>query len=552
MKVTFLGATRTVTGSNFLVEGAGKKFLVDCGMYQGKATDELKNEEDFAFDVKSIDFMLLTHAHIDHSGRIPKLYNEGYRNPIYAHKATCDLCGIMLPDSGHIQEMEVEWKNRKRARKGEPELPPLYTAEDATKCLEVFVPVKYDEIIELDENIHVRYNDAGHMLGSSIIEVWIKEAGKEETLVFSGDIGNNDIPLLSEPTMIEDADYLVMESTYGNRLHMKNESKAETFLRIVSETIENGGTVVIPSFAVGRTQEILYELNKIKEDPHNEHFLEEFEELMKTPVYVDSPLAISATEIFKENMDLFDEETQEVIKSGDNPLEFPGLKFTKTADESKALNENDEPSIIISASGMCEVGRIKHHLKHNLWNPKSTILFVGYQAKGTLGDQIVNGAKKVKIFGEEIAVNARIEYIEGYSGHADQEWLLNFVYSFINKPKHIFLVHGEPESQDVLKQKIQETTGIAVTTPEFGETYELNNELANMTNKIEVKTENPERYIRLKVLNRLDTLKDEIADMEEMVRDDLKNENLENSQIQKLDERIKELELQIVRIIDNK
>lgn len=552
MKVTFLGATRTVTGSNFLVEGAGKKFLVDCGMYQGKATDELKNEEDFAFDVKSIDFMLLTHAHIDHSGRIPKLYNEGYRNPIYAHKATCDLCGIMLPDSGHIQEMEVEWKNRKRARKGEPELPPLYTAEDATKCLEVFVPVKYDEIIELDENIHVRYNDAGHMLGSSIIEVWIKEDGKEEKIVFSGDIGNNDIPLLSEPTMIEDADYLVMESTYGNRLHMKNESKAETFLRIVSETIENGGTVVIPSFAVGRTQEILYELNKIKEDPHNEHFLEEFEELMKTPVYVDSPLAISATEIFKENMDLFDEETQEVIKSGDNPLEFPGLKFTKTADESKALNENDEPSIIISASGMCEVGRIKHHLKHNLWNPKSTILFVGYQAKGTLGDQIVNGAKKVKIFGEEIAVNARIEYIEGYSGHADQEWLLNFVYSFINKPKHIFLVHGEPESQDVLKQKIQETTGIAVTTPEFGETYELNNELANMTNKIEVKTENPERYIRLKVLNRLDTLKDEIADMEEMVRDDLKNENLENSQIQKLDERIKELELQIVRIIDNK
>ena len=552
MKVTFLGATRTVTGSNFLVEGAGKKFLVDCGMYQGKATDELKNEEDFAFDVKSIDFMLLTHAHIDHSGRIPKLYNEGYRNPIYAHKATCDLCGIMLPDSGHIQEMEVEWKNRKRARKGEPELPPLYTAEDATKCLEVFVPVKYDEIIEIDENIHVRYNDAGHMLGSSIIEVWIKEDEKEEKIVFSGDIGNNDIPLLSEPTMIEDADYLVMESTYGNRLHMKNESKAETFLRIVSETIENGGTVVIPSFAVGRTQEILYELNKIKEEPRNEQFLKEFEELMKTLVYVDSPLAISATEIFRENMDLFDEETQEVIKSGDNPLEFPGLKFTKTVDESKALNESDEPSIIISASGMCEVGRIKHHLKHNLWNPKSTILFVGYQAKGTLGDQIVSGAKKVKIFGEEIAVNARIEYIEGYSGHADQEWLLNFVYSFINKPKHIFLVHGEPESQDVLKQKIQETTGIAVTTPEFGETYELNNELANMTNKIEVKTENPERYIRLKVLNRLDTLKDEIADMEEMVRDDLKNGNLENNQIQKLDERIKELELQIVRIIDNK
>lgn len=246
--------------------------------------------------------------------------------------------------------MESEWKNRKRLRKAEPEIPPLYTAEDAARCLEIFVPEKYDEIIEIDENIHIRFNDAGHMLGSSIIEVWIKENEEEKKIVFTGDLGNNDIPLLSEPTMIEDADFLVMESTYGGRLHMQNESKAQDFLKIVSETIEKGGTVVIPSFAVGRTQEILYELNNIKEDPKDEHFLEEFEELMNTPVYVDSPLAISATEVFEDNMELFDEETQEVIRSGDNPLEFPGLKFTKTADESKALNENPEPSIIISAS----------------------------------------------------------------------------------------------------------------------------------------------------------------------------------------------------------
>ena len=458
MKITFLGATRTVTGSNFLVEGAGKKFLVDCGMWQGKAEMEEENRQDFEFNPAEIDFMLLTHAHIDHSGRIPKLYKEGFRNKIYAHKATCDLCALMLPDSGHIQEMESQWKNKKRMRKGEEPLPPIYTAEEATRSLEIFEPVQYDEIIEITPQIQVRFNDAGHMLGSSMIEVWVEEDGKRTKAVFTGDIGNNDIPLLSSPTMIEDTDYLVMESTYGSRLHVKNEQKAQLFLDIVSETLDNGGTVVIPSFAVGRTQEILYEINHLRDDMKDEEFRRKYNTLMKAPVYVDSPLAISATEVFKENMDLFDEETQEEIMRGDNPLEFSGLQFTRTADESKALNEDTKPSIIISASGMCEVGRIKHHLKHNLWNPKSTILFVGYQAPGTLGYNLVNGAKTVKIFGEEIAVNARIEYIEGYSGHADQEWLMNFIYSFIQKPKHIFLVHGEPESQDVLKVKINQET----------------------------------------------------------------------------------------------
>ena len=272
MQITFLGATKTVTGSNFLVEGAGKKFLVDCGMYQGSASDEFENEAPFLFDVNEIDFMLLTHAHIDHSGRIPKLYNEGYRNKVIATKATCDLCAIMLPDSGHIQEMEVEWKNRKRERKGEKPLPPLYTAEDAAKCLEIFSPVQYNEIVEISDNIQVRFNDAGHMLGSAIIVVWITENGKREKIVFTGDLGNNDIPLLSPPTMISDADYLVMESTYGNRLHMRNDDKAKMFIDIVYETLEKGGTVVIPSFAVGRTQEILYELNRIKEVEHSEEF----------------------------------------------------------------------------------------------------------------------------------------------------------------------------------------------------------------------------------------------------------------------------------------
>ena len=546
MKITFLGATKIVTGSNFLVEAAGKKFLVDCGLYQGKAELEEQNYREFDYNPAEIDFMLLTHAHIDHSGRIPKLYNDGFKGPIYAHKATCDLCQIMLPDSGHIQEMEAEWKNKKRIRKGQPTRGPLYTAEDALKCMEIFVPVKYDEIIQVSENIYVRFNDAGHMLGSSTIEIWAKEDGKETKAVFSGDLGNNDIPLLSEPTMIDNCDYLVMESTYGSRLHIRNDQKAELFLKIVSETIDNGGTVVIPSFAVGRTQEILYEINKIKENRHDEEFLREYRTLMKVPVYVDSPLAISATQVFKENMDLFEDEVKEEMERGNNPLEFPGLKFTQTADESKALNESDEPSIIISASGMCDVGRIKHHLKHNLWNPNSTILFVGYQAPGTLGYSIVNGAKSVKIFGEEIAVNARIEYIEGYSGHADQEGLMNFVYSFYNKPKHIFLVHGEEESQEVLRNKILENTGIGVTIPEYGETYQLDDEL-RIVNRIKIK-----KTLTLKneVLERLEKLKDELADMEVMVKEDMTDDELRDEDIFRINEKIKDLEQQILNVVE--
>ena len=550
MKITFLGATRTVTGSNFLVEAAGKKFLVDCGMWQGRVELEEQNREEFQFNPAEIDFMLLTHAHIDHSGRIPKLYNEGFKNKIYAHKATCDLCALMLPDSGHIQEMENQWKNKKRVRKGQKEVEPLYTAEDAARSLEIFEPVQYDEIIEITPEIHVRFNDAGHMLGSSIIELWVKEDGKETKTVFTGDLGNNDIPLLDSPTMIESADYLVMESTYGSRIHLRNDEKAEIFLNVVSETLDQGGTVVVPSFAVGRTQEILYEINKLKEIKDDDEFRRKYKTLMKANVYVDSPLAISATEVFRENMNLFEPEVREEIMKGDNPLEFPGLEFTRTADESKALNEDTRPSIIISASGMCEVGRIKHHLKHNLWNPKSTILFVGYQAPGTLGYNIVNGEKKVKIFGEEIAVNARIEYIEGYSGHADQEGLMNFIYSFINKPKQIFLVHGEEEAQDIFKAKVEEEVKIPVVIPQWGETYEFNkdSEEVEVVNKIERREEN--NTIRREIMQRLSKLRDEIQDMEEYVKQDVNNTNLSDREVFSINERIKDLEKQILNIIE--
>ncbi len=550
MNITFLGAAKTVTGSNFLVEAAGKKFLVDCGMYQGKAALEMENSEEFLYNVSEIDFMLLTHAHIDHSGRIPKLYNEGYRGPIYAHRATVDLCSIMLPDSGHIQETEVEWKNRKRLRAGLEPLPPLYTAEEAAKCLEIFRPVEYDTIIDVADNIQVRYNDAGHMLGSSIIEIWVTENGKTEKIVFTGDIGNNDIPLLDSPTMIEDADYLVMESTYGSRLHMRNDDKAKIFLDVVSETLDHGGRVVIPSFAVGRTQEILYEIDKIK-DSHkdDEEFQRKYQQLMKTPVFVDSPLAISATEVFKKNTDLFEEEVQEKLRHGDHPLEFPGLQFTRTADESKALNETYYPSIIISASGMCDIGRIKHHLKHNLWNPSSTILFVGYQAPGTLGRSIVDGADKVKIFGEEISVNARIEYIEGYSGHADQEWLLNFVYSFIKKPKHIFLVHGEEESEEVLKGLIEKNTQIPVTIPSFGEKYEVA-DIPKLEERVEYSKKLEDQYLRLQILEKLDKIKDDINTMTQNVKNEKLMKENSDEEIEKLNDKVKKLEEQIKGLIN--
>ena len=549
MKITFLGAAKTVTGSNILVEAAGKKFLVDCGMYQGKIEEEFDNADPFLYDVNEIDFMLLTHAHIDHSGRIPKLYNEGFRNSVYATKATCDLCSIMLPDSGHIQETEVEWKNRKRIREGKDLIPPLYTAEDALKCLDIFKPVEYDEIIEIDENIRVRFNDAGHMLGSAIIETWITEDGKTIKTVFTGDLGNNDLPLLDAPTMISNADYVIMESTYGNRLHVRNDEKAEVFLDIVSETLDKGGTVVIPSFAVGRTQEILYEIDKLKEGKKDdEEFIKKYKTLMNSPVYVDSPLAISATEIFKKNTELFDEEIQEKIKSGDNPLEFPGLKFTITAEESKELNEMDDPCIILSASGMCDVGRIKHHLKHNLWKPESTILFVGYQAVGTLGRSIIDGAEKVKIFGEEIAINARIEYIEGYSGHADQEWLLNFLYSFHNPPKHVFLVHGEEEGQIELKNKIESTAGIKTTIPSFAETYNLDGAEKPVC---EINQENLTKYNKIarkyEVLENIEKLISRMSDIETAV----KNESIEtkDEDIINLTNRVKELQEHISKIM---
>jgi len=540
MKITFLGAAKTVTGSCFLVQTNKKKFLVDCGMFQGYSKESLLNEEPFPFDVSEISFILLTHAHIDHSGRIPKIYKDGYRGPVYASKATCDLCGVMLPDSGHIQEMENEWINRKRGRAGKPPVEPLYTYQNAIDSLQLFRPLKYDELVPLDDDIKVRLKDAGHMLGSSFIELWINENGEETKIVFTGDIGNKDIPILRDPSVIDSADYIVMESTYGNKIHKDNENRVSRFVDIINETIDKGGNVIIPSFAVGRTQEIIYELNKQKDE-----YGDKLSKIFNIPVFIDSPLAISATEIFRQNLDCYDEEAREYIENGDNPLDFPGLEFTRTPEESRALNERTGSCIIISASGMCEAGRIKHHLKHNLWRKDSTILFVGYQAEGTLGRRLVEGAKKVKLFGEEISVNARIEMIEGFSGHADMVGLLEWIEKIREKPSRIFIVHGEEEVMKDFANTIRGKFGIETVIPSKGETYDVLK--GTVITRTEI-TYQPSRFERLAVLDMLDTLKEEIDELSDIIRSDLK-EGKDDKYVDRVKNRLKILELMILDVL---
>ncbi len=517
MNITFLGAAKTVTGSCYLVETKDKKFLIDCGMFQGGANQVILNAEPFTFNPGEIDFMLLTHAHIDHSGRIPKLYMDGFKGSIYATKPTVQLCGIMLPDSGHIQETENEWLNRKRQRAGKSPVKPLYTVKEATDCLRLFKGVAYGEPISVSEDIRVRFNDAGHILGSAIIEVWVRENGKDVKLVFSGDLGNKGIPILRDPAIISDADYLVIESTYGNRLHTlkKDKDKLERFINIISETIAKGGNVVIPSFAVGRTQEIIYDLNKYMDVFGDE----EVHKILNIPVYVDSPLATSATQVFRENLDCFDEEAKEYIANGDNPLDFPTLKFTQSPEESRKLNEKTESTIIISASGMCDAGRIKHHLKHNLWRKESTILFVGYQAEGTLGRKILDGATKVKLFGEEISVNARIEAIDGFSGHADRAGLLSWVGSIGKKPKKVFVVHGELEVMNEFAQTLSDEFGLKCIIPSRGDCYVVNSDSVyeNIPN-----ADIQKRFRRLAVVEMLETLREEFEELSEILKGDLK------------------------------
>lgn len=470
MKIHFCGAASGVTGSCHLITTKNHKILLDCGQFQGGKAQEALNYEPFPFNPSEIDYVILSHAHIDHCGRIPLLVQRGFKGVIYCTDATADLVDVMLKDSGYIHEKEAEWKNRKAERAGKPLVKPLYTYNDAVESLKYIKPVLYDQLIELNEDMKVVFNDAGHILGSSIVELWVSEDDNVSKLVFSGDLGVKGRPILRDPVIIKKADYVIMETTYGNRLHEQNTKSIEDLMNIVVKTIKRGGTVVIPSFAVGRTQELIYEFNRFYEE--REEYRKILENLM---VYVDSPMATTATEVFRKNAQVFDEETKKYILNGNNPLDFKNLKFTRTTEESQYLNMDQHPKVIISASGMCEAGRIRHHLKHNLWNPKSSIVFVGYQAEGTLGRMLVEGADSVMLFGEEIHVNAEIYNLEGFSGHADRDGLLSWLSGFREKPSEIFLVHGEAESKLEFAKIIKQELGYEPTVVQGFSEFELVN-----------------------------------------------------------------------------
>lgn len=464
MKITFIGAAHEVTGSCHCVSACGKNILIDCGMEQGR--DDYVNQE-IPVSASQVDYVLLTHAHIDHSGLIPQLYARGFRGQIFSTRATADLCNIMLRDSAHIQEAEAEWRNRKGKRAGRDEYKPLYTMDDALGALELFVPCEYGKKLNICEGVCARFSDIGHLLGSASIELWLEEDGQTRKIVFSGDIGNINRPLIKNPQYTTAADVVVMESTYGDRNHKEAVDCTAELAEIIESTLSKGGNLIIPSFAVGRTQEMLYSIRRIKQEglcPACPDF----------EVYVDSPLAVEATGVFGKNIAAcFDAEAMELVNQGINPIQFDGLKFSVTSDDSKMINFSKSPKVIISASGMCDAGRIRHHLKHNLWRSECTVLFVGYQSSGTLGRMLLDGATDVKLFGEPIEVHARITQLDGVSGHADQRGLLKWINAYETKPDKVFVVHGEDEVCEGFAALLREQEHLDASAPYSGACYDL-------------------------------------------------------------------------------
>ena len=462
MKIQFIGAAHEVTGSCTLLEISGRYYLVDCGMEQG--IDVFQNIP-LPVSPRDIEAVFLTHAHIDHSGMLPRLYKDGFRGIIYATEATAQLSNIMLRDSAHIQMTEAEWRNRKAERSGDDIFTPTYDLDDAIGAISLFRGVPYNEKIAVAAGIDIRFTDIGHLLGSAAIELWLREGETKRKIVFSGDVGNLNQPIIKDPSAISETDYLVLESTYGGRSHDVHEDTIRSLAEYIDRTLSRGGNVIIPSFAVGRTQELLYAIRQIKQEKMIKNF--------DFPVYVDSPLAIEATEIFSKcDPNCFDDETNALLKEGIDPIRFRNLRLAITPDESKRINENPEPKVIISASGMCEAGRIRHHLKHNLWKSQNLILFVGYQAEETLGRALIEGEKRVRLFGEEIAVRAEIRSLKGTSGHADQNGLIAWLEKFERKPRTVFLNHGTEESIAALNEELKER-GYAVETPYSGTEYDL-------------------------------------------------------------------------------
>ncbi|HZK02480.1 MAG TPA: MBL fold metallo-hydrolase, partial [Anaerovoracaceae bacterium] len=479
------------------------KILLDCGLFQGNNDIEELNYEPFGFNPSDIDFVVLSHAHIDHSGRLPLLVKQGFEGKIYCTDATADLLDVMLKDSGYIQEKETEWKNRKNERAGRPLVEPLYTVKDAEVALRHVEPVLYDQLIEPSKDVKVVFNDAGHILGSAIIELFVKENGESSKLVFTGDLGIKNKPILRDPTIIKKADFIIMEATYGNRVHEAKSASIDNLINIVLNTTRRGGNVIIPSFAVGRTQELIYLFNR---------FYEEHEECRKMlddiSVYVDSPMATTATEVFRRNAQVFDEETKAYILKGNNPLDFKNLIFTRSVEESVALNFDPKPKVIISASGMCEAGRIKHHLKHNLWNPLASIVFVGYQSTGTLGRSLLDGDKGVSIFGEKIYVKAEIHSLQGFSGHADRDGLMEWVGGLQRTPFEIFLVHGESDAKKELAETIREVYGYNCTDIHQTSEYTLSKEGKVTREDADSRIASPESMWKLK--KKMHTVHDEL------------------------------------------
>ncbi|MCJ7545406.1 MAG: MBL fold metallo-hydrolase [Deltaproteobacteria bacterium] len=456
IKVTCFGAAGTVTGSNYLVEASrGAKVLVDCGLFQGGKQIEGRNWEDWGYDPKGIRNLILTHAHIDHSGRIPKLVKDGFRGRIMTSPPTAELCEVMLLDSAHVQEMEAEWQTRKGQR-GKKTIQPLYTTEDAEESLQYLAPVECDEILDVEPGIKVRLREAGHILGSSVAELWVEDGGRETKVVFSGDLGRHDQPIVKDPFEIIEADYLFIESTYGNRLHRTfEESKAE-LLEAIRHAVSHNEKVIIPAFALERTQEILYLLGEFSRSG----------QLPDIPVYLDSPLAIKATKIFRKNKKYYDDAARVIVEQGFDPFAMPNLRLAPTVEESIKINKQQGSAIIISANGMCTAGRIKHHLKHNLGRPGASIIIVGFQAQGTTGRQIVDGVKTITIFGEKVPVKAKVFTIGGFSAHADQADLLTWVGHFVKKSRpRCFVIHGEPIASEALAGAIKERFGLDVYVP---------------------------------------------------------------------------------------
>ncbi|MFH1350238.1 MAG: MBL fold metallo-hydrolase [Pseudomonadota bacterium] len=459
VKVTCLGGVGSVTGSNYLVESSkGKRVLVDCGLFQGGKRIEERNWLDWGFDPKQINTLFLTHAHIDHSGRIPRLVKDGFKGKIITSRPTSELCQIMLLDSAHIQEMDAEWQSRKNKRQGKKDMLPLYNTEDAEESLKYFSPVERDQIIDVEAGIKARLRNAGHILGSSILELWLEEPDGTIKIVFSGDLGKKDQLIIKNPHEIFDADYLFLESTYGNRLHRSLDESKQELLEAIRYSVSHDEKIMIPAFAVERTQEILYLLAEFSRDGSLPHI----------PVYLDSPLAIKATQIFRKNKRYYDEEAKAIVDKGFDPFDLPGLQFTEGTKESMLINERSGSAIVIAGNGMCTAGRIKHHLKHNLWRPGASVVIVGFQAEGTTGRRIVNGEKWVKIFGEKVAVRAKVFTIGGFSAHADQNDLIEWAGHFESDPK-VFLVHGEAKASEALGTKIQEQLNLVVHIPRWKE-----------------------------------------------------------------------------------